>query len=343
MASEEKHTRRQLLTIGISLSLAGCMGNRSTNNRSNPGTNNTTKTTGSATESSSVFKKIGFEGTTLVVELENNVSVDIVRVVDSNGEKVGEFKFGEGVSRASTKHGSTLNTKWDFVAVRDGERVATVTKTFEPNLKVAGIARPADSEGLSLDTTSKTPEGQSDLLEGVDGALKDELVGEEDQKRREKFTSAVVTFENTGNAPFALSIKPYLVKGTPQYVKPSEVDKPRTVDSAITIPPKSSKQVRTVTSEVFLIRVAHDAMDNIYELTTGYRGYESFGDEEALNPKSRCTGETYDSKLVYFDDNGERYEKPVSITYSGGLYRIMSYSPRRDYVCGNVKINTKSS
>lgn len=321
--------RKFIAAAGAAVSgiVAGCTGGGSSNTDTE--NNSSAATTKNVAASSTVFQSVGFEeGRTFVIELKDDADVDKVRVVNSKGENVKNLRFGTGVSRVSRTIRKTLNVDWEFIALKEDEEVGSVTKSFTAELDVKDIKRQFETEGLELNVSTNYDE-YYDPKPGVDGHMPE-------TKRKSdlwpKYSRAVLTVENTGNAPFTLNGKPSFLDGTPQNDKKVRPDN----DNQITIQPGESKQVKT-------------ALDYDFLFVTNAGGKKSKAMNTWSEPlrdkyefESLCTGETIDATLVYFDTSGKRYEKTIPITYSGDLVRLSANHIERYYICENISAENSS-
>lgn len=322
--------RRSFITTALSVSVAGCIGGGSKSNRNNNTSNSEGKT--EDTRSNSAFHSVEFEGTTLVIELQDGVEVDLVRIVNDNGEKIREFNFGTGVARATTEVRKSLDVEWEFLAVKDEEILDSVTKNFTYNLKITDITRKADTKGVTMNLSTKNWDDTSGYpLEGVDAYAKNTHSGSDSW---ELFTTASIEFTNTGNAPVILTGSPEFLSGTPQYVKEPEMG-----GSEFLIGAHESKYVSANLGTEFLYYtyapVDHYSFDN----NPSYAKARKQG--KPFDAKTICNGETRESKIVYWDSTGKEYKATVSITYSGKVVRLDLGGHNRYYTCENIEINDK--
>lgn len=183
--------RREILAAGAASMgvLSGCTSGPSSDpegDTSSPdGSEDQTTTVDSA-----VFKSVGFEGKDLVVEINQDADVTQVNILDETGELVTKMGFTTGATRASRTIKRTLETTWEFVAVKDGEALDSTTIEFAPDIVVTDF-----HPRMSFDEFNKSTAERDDY---------------------EALISAKVTLKNSGNAPFVLGRRPFVTSGVPQ-------------------------------------------------------------------------------------------------------------------------------
>lgn len=324
--------RKFVLATGatVTTTIAGCTGGDSKGNDSNTAETQTKEsdTTKDLSDEHAAFETIGFEGTKLAVEIQDDANVGFVRLVDANGEELTRMSFGEGVTQNSFAVTGTVDEDVKFVAVKDGETVDTVSKSFSPNLELLSIQRMITAENGSMNVSTDWSNVNRKPRDGVEGFVQ----RTHDAHGRygkidiiDKHKMVVFEFTNTGNAPIFLKGNPAFTSGTATYVANPEANNGKTA-----IGPRETKQVPGQNTASLLYTEQYGKFSD--------RGGKSRLSGEAFDTSKICTGEPRDAAYVYWDDTGKKYEKTVTITMSGRVIRLKTDPDERYYTCENVEL-----
>jgi hypothetical protein len=99
------------------------------------------------------FAAVRVEGTTLVVELAEDASVDGVNVIGPSGSVFAEQRVATGATRVEIALDTTYQPgEHRIVAVREGESVAETTLAIEPALEILGV-------GVGANNPDRMPDG----------------------------------------------------------------------------------------------------------------------------------------------------------------------------------------
>jgi hypothetical protein len=99
------------------------------------------------------FAAVRVEGTTLVVELAEDASVDGVNVIAPSGSVFAEQRVATGATRVEVALDTTYQPgEHRIVAVRDGESVAETTLAIESALEILGV-------GVGANNPDRMPDG----------------------------------------------------------------------------------------------------------------------------------------------------------------------------------------
>lgn len=298
-------SRRKVLTGvagSVSAALAGCLGGTesSTSNQSTTAANGNSPTVESGT-----FDSIAFEGTDLVVSLTENADIGKVNMINAKGEGVTSRRVSTGASQVtfSYSHGSIdksviFSGERTFVGVRDGEEVDSVTKTFEPDVKLLNVQTKASAEGYT------DPEANS-----------------------EAFTQLVVEIANEGNAPVALEVDAegtpsvFTTKGTPKVSNDARPISGHTLlNGGSTMTTIAKTSAYSSGAEPVLEFEVNDATGELRHAN------EQFTGSEKQFPDDYATGTEYEFEVVWgFDPSGSEfipYTLSGTVTYSGGLIEL---------------------
>lgn len=138
-----RRTALKTVSAGLAAGLAGCFGGDS------PSGENGNSSRGDGTvESNPVFDSITMSGTRFQFELQSDTDVFAVNVIDESGELAGETRVETGVTSASAQLGSDYTPgTYEFVAVDAAdEEIASVEKTFEPDISISDTALATSSQ-----------------------------------------------------------------------------------------------------------------------------------------------------------------------------------------------------
>lgn len=297
-------SRRAVLaaTTGLTVGLAGC----SSSGQSDPETTitETDADSGGSSDTSSggVFEEIGFEGRELQVTVSDDAVARINVVQD--GEQVGSGEFSTGVTTATvwsanqTLHGE----EFELIAVDEEEnQIGSTTVSFAAKPDVAGI---------------RTQAMKNDR----------EATAEVAKEYTDEFSIALVTIENTGDAPLILGSWRYnydgttvfLTDGVPQAVgseKRNGLDEP---NESVLVPVGGSVEVVPYVPAYKHLK---------FQTTGGERdawpeSVRSMGEF----PDGYADGDEVDVPIIVEDDTGEQFEFTVTATYEGGLLDLGGFN-----------------
>lgn len=289
--------RRKLLSVlGIgTAAVAGCLGTSEDQQRDD----------NDSEIDASKFDSIEFEGTELVVTIEDGTDIQTVDAV-INEERTMTFRFGEGVSRDSTGISHTLYETVEFIALDDeGERIDSVKKSFEPELVVVEMHRAegqtigADNEEAFGDDGFEFPETrQSDVAES--------------------WFEIEAVVENVGNSPVYIpeENQAVIVEGTLSQKDEEELDwnEGKAGDdsfvpvSPVPVAPGETKPIDVIGGELGFHAREMDWNDPDNDDQPG---------EGRLKAEGLCDDTTETVVVVIFDETGKRLEEELEVTYSG--------------------------
>lgn len=298
-------SRRSLLTAatGLAVGLAGCSSSGQTDTPTTVTDVDGGESNGSSSSSSgSVFEEISFEGR----ELKATVSDDSVARINvvQDGEQVGSGEFSTGASTATvwsadhTLHGA----EFELIAVdEEGNQIGSTTASFGAQPEVTGLRTRAMKNGR-------------------------EATAEVAKEYTDEFGTALVTIENTGDAPLILGSWRYnydgttvfLTDGVPQAVgseKRNGLDEP---NEPVLVPPGGSVEVVPYVPTYKHLK---------FKTTGGERdawpeSVRSMGEF----PDGYADGDEVDVPIVVEDDTGEQFEFSVTATYDGGLLDLGGFN-----------------
>lgn len=141
-----RRTALKTVSAGVLAGLAGCFGGESPDG----GGDNSSQGDGTV-ESNPVFQSITMSGTRFQFELKSDTDVFAVNVVDSSGELAGDTRVETGVTSGTVHVGSNYTPgTYEFVAVDSAdEEIATVEKTFEPDVSISDTALASGSDAFN--------------------------------------------------------------------------------------------------------------------------------------------------------------------------------------------------
>lgn len=249
----------------------------------------------SDTSSGGVFDEIGFEGRELKVTVADDAVARINAIQD--GEQVGSGEFSTGVTTATvwsanrTLHGE----EFELIAVDEEEnQIGSTTASFAAQLEVAGL---------------RTRAMKNDREATVEAA----------KEYTDEFGTALVTLENTGDAPLFIKQWPgglatnsdvYLAGGVPNPVTPDQASDGSATDYVL-VPAGGTAELVPYTP----------AGRHVKFETTG--GEDEVWPESVRSmgefPDGYADGDEVDVDVVVEDDTGELVETTVTATYAGGL------------------------
>ncbi|MWV38815.1 hypothetical protein [Natrialba sp. INN-245] len=165
MTPTRPSTRRTLLcgiATSAAISVSGCFNRSETG--SEVGWDNPT------------FEDISVDGTELVLEFDDDASVDQVNVIDPNGELYTELSVPAGVSRETVEIGTSYQPgEYEVVALVESNEQDIQTVNIEPDIQITDLRL-----------------GRNHPDEMFEGASDNEIRSE-----------AILTLENTGTGPDA--------------------------------------------------------------------------------------------------------------------------------------------
>ncbi|MFC5973460.1 hypothetical protein ACFPYI_19195 [Halomarina salina] len=128
------YTRRTLLAAAGSLTagLAGCLSLGSETNGS--------ASTSNGTNGSGAIQAARIEGTTLVIELRPETTVDRLTVIDPSGAAFADRTVTTGATRVSVEIGTRYTPgEYRIHAVRDDEQIATTALEIAPEIEILDV------------------------------------------------------------------------------------------------------------------------------------------------------------------------------------------------------------
>ncbi|RLM83994.1 hypothetical protein D3D02_15505 [Halobellus sp. Atlit-38R] len=170
-------SRRTALRTAASaalVSVAGCLNNDGDSGTPNDGAG--------SPDDHGPLQRVAVDGTTLVVELSADTSVDQINLIQPNGELFGTRDVAAGAQRVSFEIGTAYEPgEYRVVALEDGETVTESTTDIVPDIQIQDV-------GLYRNNPDKPW---------------DEVYGDTETDRK-KNGEAFVTIENVGSGPDAV-------------------------------------------------------------------------------------------------------------------------------------------
>ncbi|SDE02044.1 hypothetical protein [Natrinema hispanicum] len=149
--------RAVLASLGVSTAaLAGCTSGTSTDPSN---TSNSTDGGGISAEGSDVFTSIEMGDTTLEIEVADDASVELINLIDPNGELFDQQRLASGETTTSFEilgryEDSVPTGDYELVALDGDEQVDTTTLTLEAECTITDVLWAAENPDMEWDKNS---------------------------------------------------------------------------------------------------------------------------------------------------------------------------------------------